>query len=137
MEKQISVIDLEDKNSIKFNCSGAIDFDEQINIELSLTKKDGFIEITPLNLMWEINKMKHIQHIIYVYFYKIVKRIPHISDRNEDLPKDKRFTEIFYKCYRRYHHSHEPYGKYHYTDLTLEDAIKHIQKGNFGILLPN
>jgi hypothetical protein len=42
---------LEDRNSIKFNHSGAIDFDEQINIELSITNKEGFIEIHPLELV--------------------------------------------------------------------------------------
>lgn len=127
----------EDKNSIIFNCVGAIDFSEQINIELSLVEKEGFVEIQPLLLLSKLNEMNHIQMILYTYFYKIVKRIPQISDNNEDLPLERRFTKVFYKCYKRYHHSHQPYGKYEYTNLTLDDSIKYIRTENFGITIPS
>jgi hypothetical protein len=44
---------IQDKNSIIFDCSGAIDFSEQINVELSLTPKNDFIEIHPLDFCCE------------------------------------------------------------------------------------
>jgi hypothetical protein len=87
--------------------------------------------------VWSINKLEHIQHIIDTYFFRILGRIPHISDKNENLPKEQRFTQVFYKCYSRYYHSHEPYGQYHYVDLTLEDAIKDIDENNLAILIPS
>ena len=134
----------ENKNSIIFNCSGAIDFSEQINIELSHTneyygmKDTGFTEIHPLDLMWKLDtEIKHIQEILYVYFLNITGKIPHISDKNENLPLENRFTKIYYKCYKKFHHSHWHWDKYHYTPLTLDEAIKYIKKENLAIQIPD
>tara|TARA_R110000772_G_scaffold1210_2_gene4284 strand:- start:14695 stop:15093 length:399 start_codon:yes stop_codon:yes gene_type:complete len=126
----------EDQNSIKFNCSGAIDFTKYINIELSLEEKEGFTGIDPLTLLWKINKIKNMSNIIDSYFYRICGKVPHMSDRNEDLPIERRFTQIFYRSYIKYRHSHEPWGKYTYTPLTLKESIKYIKKENFSIVLP-
>jgi hypothetical protein len=128
----------EDDNSIVFNCSGAIDFTAQMNIELSLEHKEGFTECHPLNLIWKINNVKNIQNIITAYFSLILKRVPHISDRNEDLPLEKRFTKVYYKCYKKFYHSHwYSSGKdYAYTDFSLDDAIEYIIKENLSITMP-
>jgi len=91
------------KNSIVFICSGAIDFTIAVYIELSLEDKEGFKLITPIELLKKISKIKHIQHILYTYFYKICGRMPHISD---DIPESKRFTKVYYKCYSKLSHSH-------------------------------
>ena len=126
----------EDNKSIKFICFGAIDFHEQINIELSDIKQDGFIEIHPLDLMRKINELNYIECVIFKYFIKIVDRVPRISDINESIPKEDRYTQIFYKCYKRFNHFHEPFGTYHYTKLSIEDAIMHIKTQNMAVVLP-
>lgn len=132
MKKRIE----ENENSIIFNCVGAIDFIEQINIELSLVDKEGFIEMHPFLLRKKLNEIYHIQNILDTYFFKIVKRVPRFSDTNEDLPLERRFTKVFYKCYKKFRHSHQPYGEYEYTDLTLDDSIEYIKAENFGIMIP-
>ena len=86
--------------------------------------------------MDELN-FDHIRSILYTYFAKIVGRIPHISDKNKDLPIENRFTYMYYKCQRVYRHSHEPYDSgYTYTNLTLEDAIDIIVEKNLDIEIP-
>ncbi len=127
----------EDENSIIFECTGAIDYSEKINIELSLTHKLGFLEIKPNLLIRKLFSFKHIQSIIICYFIKIVKRMPHISDDNESLPKEYRFTSVYYRCYKKFHHSHDHWDKYEYTELSLNEAIDYIDKENLGIRLPN
>lgn len=124
---------IQDEKSIIFDCSGAIDFIEQLNIELSL-EPNGGVEMHPLDLIREICEIKHIRNIIFAYFYKIVRKIPHISDRNPDLPN--RFTTIYCRCYKKFHHSHEPYGKWTYTNLSLQESIKYIKENNLDIQLP-
>lgn len=128
----------EDKNSIIFICSGAIDYTEQINIEMSLEPKLGFIECHPLDLLYKIQDIKHIQNILTKYFVLILKKVPQTSDRNENLPLEKRFTKVYYRCYKRYFHSHwYMAGKsYQYTDFSLDDAIKYIIKENLSITIP-
>ncbi len=126
----------EDEKSIVFNCFGAIDFSKQINIELSLTEKNGFNEIHPLLLMRKLNELKHIEQILLLYFYKIIGKIPTFSDMNDDLPIESRFTKIYYKCYEKFHHYHQPYGQFSYKDLTLDDAIKYIYTENLAIINP-
>ena len=121
---------------LTFHCSGAIDYTDQVSIELSLDESKvaeyGFVEIHPLDLMWKINDIKHIQIIIMSYFLKIVKRIPCVSDKNESLPLEKRFTKVYYKCYRSYQHSHT-WNNPTITDITLDEAIKYIKKKNLSI----
>jgi hypothetical protein len=125
----------EDNNSIIFRQTGAIDYTEQINIELSLTEKEGFIKIHPLKLMREIH-LNHILDILYAYFINITNTIPKISDENESLPIENRFTVIYYKCYNRFHHFHQLFGKYQYTNLTLEQAMDTIKTKKMDIVLP-
>lgn len=126
--------ELEESNSIIFDCSGAIDFTEHIHIELSMTPKEGFTHILPLDLMWQINSLKHIGTMVSDYFRKICQKSPHISDRNEDLPEERRWTSVYYKCYKRFKHSHEPWGNdYHYTQLSLTEAISYIVDNGLDI----
>lgn len=126
----------EDERSIIFNCFGAIDFSRQINIELSLTEKKGFNKTHPLLLMRKLNELKHIEQILLFYFYKIVCKMPNISDVNENLPIENRFIEIYYKCYEKFHYFHRPFGEFSYKDLTLDDAIKYIYTENLAIINP-
>lgn len=128
----------EDDNSIIFDCSGAIDFTEQMNIELSLEPKEGFTECHPLDLMWKINNIKNIQNIIRTCFCVILKKVPHISDKNEQLHIEKRFTKVYYKCYKKFWHSHWYMSckSHNYTNFSLDNAIEYIIKENFSINTP-
>lgn len=127
----------EDKNSIVFTCSGAIDFSEQVNLELSIEPKQGFTEIQPSDFLKELYRIKHIHQIITTYFYVILGRYPQMSDRNKDIPETKRFTKMYYKCYRKFWHTHDAFGNYKYTDVTLQDAISYIQERNLDIDIPD
>ena len=122
--------------SITFDCSGALDFTSQILFELSPIPKEGFVEIFPMDFLKEMYKMKHISQIVMTYFIQILGRYPHISDLNKDLPEIKRFTKMYYKCYRLYRHSHEPWHEYHYTNMTLQEAVKYVIKEEYDITLP-
>lgn len=123
-----------DENSIIFDVTGAIDFSEQVNIELSKIEKEGFTEIFPLDFYSKISTIKHIKQIVDMYFSKIVNRIPHVSDRTESVKN--RFTKVYYKCYKKYYHSHWRFDKMAYDPLSLEDAIEYIKKNNLDIRLP-
>lgn len=123
------------KNSILFTCSGAIDFTEDVYIELSLEYKEGFKLITPIELLKKISKIKHMQYIFSTYFYKICGRMPHISDINDNIPESKRFTKVYYKCYRKFSHSHK-YGEYTITNLELDQCIEYIKSKNLCIIPP-
>jgi hypothetical protein len=126
-----------DKNCIIFDNYGACDYIFQYRIELSLEKKKGFRKIHPLNLYRKINKLNHIQAIIDIYFVSIVNKIPGLYDENEDIPNEKRFTQLYYKCYEYYSHSHWQYDKKpDITPITLKNLISKVIDENFAIKMP-
>lgn len=125
----------EGENCIIFTCFGGIDFTDDVYIELSLEDKEGFKLITPFEFLAKISKINHIQHILHTYFYKICGRVPRISDMNGDIPESKRFTKVYYKCYRKFSHSHI-YGTYTITSLELDQCIKYIKSENLSIIPP-
>jgi hypothetical protein len=114
-----------EQNSIIFICDSAVDFTEEVYIELSLEYKEGFTSVIPFELLKNILKIKNIQHIIYLYFYKICRKMPHFNDTNE----------IFYKCYRKFSHTHR-YGEYVYRNLEIDNCINYIIKENLSIVPP-
>jgi len=118
---------LSDDNSIIFTNPYAVDYTELVNIELSLDEKNGFIETTPFDLWCKLSQLNHIQIIISIYFYSITKIMPHIAD------KDK--YKLFYRCYKRYSHTHDM--EIEYTELSIDKAIELIKDENYSIGLPN
>lgn len=126
----------EDKNSIIFDEQG-IDYIEKLYIELSLYPKDGFVEIHPYLLYKQLNEFKHLSNIIDMYFSNILKRIPNFNDTNDNLPKENRFTVMYYKCYIKLYHSlGHHFGKPVYTNTTLDSLLYYIKKQNHSIVIP-
>lgn len=49
----------------------------------------------------------------------------------------KKLSYVFYKCYRKFIHSHNYLlGDYDYTNLKIDEAIKYIKKQNLAIMIP-
>jgi hypothetical protein len=116
-------LEQKEHNSIIFICDSAVDFTEEVYIELSLEYKEGFTSVVSFELLKNILKIKNIQHIIYLYFYKICGKMPKINEK------------IFYKCYRKYSHTHR-YGEYVYGNLEIDNCINYIIKENLSIIPP-
>ena len=79
---------------ITFNCGGAIDFTEYVRIELLEEPREGFTEINPSVFMQEI-WLPHLSSIQHLNMMNIFDKIPHIADRNPNLPN--RWRKIWYK----------------------------------------
>ena len=126
----------EDKNSIIFDEYG-IDYIEKVYIELSLSPKDGFVEIHPYLLYKQLNEFKHLSNIIDMYFSNILKRIPNFNDTNDNLLKENRFTVMYYKCYIKLYHSlGHHFDKPKYSNESLSSVLYYIKKQNHSIVIP-
>lgn len=126
---------MEPTGVIRFVCDGAIDFSETVEIELSETFQRGFTKIHPLQFLRETH-LPHCMWIFNINFLAMFQRTPHISDMNENLPEDSRWTEIYYKCYRKFHHSHWGFNKAsEITPMTLKDAMDHVKERDLSITL--
>jgi len=112
-----------------YDLSGAIDFYESVDFELSEENIEGFTEINPFELYRKIY-LPHTSNIIMHNFIMIFGRAPHIADLNPDLPN--RWRRIYYKCYKKYYHSHN-IRDVKIIPLTIEEAMNFIRNQNLSI----
>ena len=116
---------------LDFICSGAIDFIEYIRFELRLEPTDGFTEIHPSVFYKKI----HLPHIGMILIYDSMVLLNYVCNHSDErLQPD---LKIYYKCYKYYHHSHEPYGTNHITPMTIEEAMEHIKKEQYDLQIVN
>ncbi len=113
-------------NTIRFSCTGALDFTEHVEIHLSKEELPGFTMIHP-NEFLKTTHLPYISYLIKSKVFNVLGRMPHISDSNEDLPEEQRLTKMWYKCEYMYHHSHDFFKKPLLKQYELKTAINKIK----------
>lgn len=117
---------------ITYNCDGAMDFTEKVCIELLGEPREGFTEINPSVFMQQ-TYLPHLQTIMDRNMFMIFDRTPQFSDRNPDV--ERRWKAIYYKCWSKYHHSHDRGRPSKIQLLTLEEAMNYIKEHELDLHL--
>ena len=105
---------------IQFDCIGAIDYKESLNIELSLDYKEGYIE-SDLFQFWSEIQIPLIRGILLSEFKRLIGKTPDFRDTK---------SSVYYKIYRLYKHSHEAYDKKPTeTIFSIKELKEHLKKG--------
>jgi hypothetical protein len=113
---------------IVFTCTGAIDFIENIEIELSKTPKEGFTETHPCKLFHEMY-IRHLYLVLCRNFLLTISYCHHPCDERL-YPDDK----IYYKCTNYYHHSHDFFNKHERKKImTIKEAMKYVKENHFDL----
>jgi len=119
------------KRRIIFTCSGAIDFIENVQIELRKVPTEGFEEIHPADLFHKIY-LPHTRMIMLHNFLACLSYFYHPFDA-----KNHPEYKIYYRCFRYWHHSHDSYHQHDIRKpMTVEQAMKYVKKQKFD-LIPN
>lgn len=118
------------KNIIRFNVAGAIDFTETLTFEIHNEKVDGSEEI-PINdithALWEL-------YPVIGHYLEWQVRVVAIDHHFNVRPKN-----VWVKCVRFYHHSHDHsfytdknYYDKHNKRLTFKEAIEELKSEHSG-----
>jgi len=114
-------------HAISFNCEGAIDFTEQIDICLSNDYIEGYTEESLYVLYHAINnKFISMSNIFKLKFYDILQKSPNFSNKE---------VKVYYKCERLYKHTHTYYNDPPtVTKMTLNESLYYIIENKLSIL---
>lgn len=116
---------------IVFTCSGAIDFTENVQIELRKVPTEGFEEIHPANLF----KKMRLPHTDMIQFYNFVVCLSYAYHPFDH--KNNPDYKAYYRCSRRWHHSHDMMHEHDINQpMTIEEAMDYVKKEGLD-LLPN
>lgn len=118
-------------NKILFNRYGVINFNEEIEIELSETKEDGFTEIRTQELMTKLKIVMSIaSFIIDEYFMIILGRLPSIKDD----------SIVYYRCVKKETIFQAQAIKLDPIYMSLDDTLKMLSNegkyDNYSIVVP-